>query len=69
MKPKKEITYYSPEVKGAVGNYNWSARYDYTDGFIGINQDGNDGLERVLLSPNQVRKLIAFINDPVAEEQ
>jgi len=64
MKPERGISYYSHDIKGERGNYEWSARFDFTDGYVGINQDGNE-TQRVLLSPKQVKALIAFINNPV----
>lgn len=52
---------YSKEVPGAAGNYLWSMRADRHEGFVGISQRHEDGrIERVLLSPAQVRALIRF---------
>jgi hypothetical protein len=57
----KGRTYYSDKVKGARGNYNWLARYDLTDGYLGISQiEGDKVKDRVLLSPKQVKELIEF---------
>lgn len=56
------ITTYSKDIPGARGNYEWPVRFDVTDGFVGVTQfDGNKVKDRVLLSPEQVKKLIAFI--------
>jgi hypothetical protein len=61
VKSETETTY-SANVPGAAGNYHWSARFDRTDGFLGITQERDDGPhERVLLSPAQVRALLRFI--------
>lgn len=58
----KGRTYYSDEIKGARGNYNWTATYDLTDGFLGVTQkDGDKVIDRVLLSPDQVKELTSFI--------
>lgn len=69
MKPEKDRTYYSPQVKGDDRNYRWDSSFDYTDGYIGINQTSNGKLERILLLPAQVKSLIAFATDPVANQQ
>lgn len=50
-------TYYSAVIKGTRGNYGMPVRFDKTDGYIGINQL----TDRILLSPAQVKALIAFI--------
>jgi len=53
-----ELTMYSEKIDGQRGNYNWPVRFDRTDGYIGISQTHETGeIERVLLSPNQVRAL------------
>jgi len=59
-----EITRYSETVEGDQGNYNWPARFDNTNGYIGITQSDNPNVNetsRVLLSPDQVKALIAFV--------
>lgn len=65
-----EITTYSQKIAGDSGNYDWEVRFDNTGpikfshepGYIGITQFDEKGefKERVLLSPNQVRELVAF---------
>lgn len=55
-------TVYSKDIPGTEGNYNWSVRFDSTDGFLGITQmKANGEIERVLLSPRQVKALKAFV--------
>lgn len=58
-----QITVYSDDVPGQCGNYGWAARFDWTGGYVGIDQWSPRGTntERVLLSPNQVRALLAFV--------
>ena len=54
---------YSQWIPGAVGNYAWPARFEETHGFVAIDQKRDDGrIERVLLSPKQVRALLNFIH-------
>ena len=56
-------TSYSAEFKGTERNYHMTARFDLSDGYVGISQRDSDGrLERVLLSPSQVRELIRFVS-------
>lgn len=58
----KGRTYYSERIKGERGNYNWPARFDLTNGFVGVTQfDGDEVKDRILLSPKQVRELNAFL--------
>lgn len=59
-----DTTTYSDEIKGERRNYNWSVGFDWTTGgFLGITQkDGADVKDRVLLSPEQVKELTAFID-------
>ena len=59
---RKGITNYSERIKGSPRNYNWSVRFDLTDGCLGISQiEGDEVKDRVLLSPTQVRGLIDFV--------
>jgi hypothetical protein len=60
-------TFYSDLVPGERGNYRWPARFDVSDGYLGINsyygpEETTEGAlkDRVLLSPKQVRALIEF---------
>jgi hypothetical protein len=54
-------TFYSEKIKGHPANYRWAVRFDVTGGFLGIDQWHDDGpMERVLLSPEQVRALVKF---------
>lgn len=54
---------YSADVAGDAGNFNSSVRFDLTGGYVGITQrEDYDGcVERVLLTPEQVRALIRFV--------
>jgi hypothetical protein len=55
-------TIYGEKIKGVPGNYNFAARFDITDGYVGITQyDGEAVTDRVLLSPAQVRELLNFV--------
>ena len=57
-------TKYSEKVEGNDSNYKWAARFDIDDGCLGITQyhssDEGNKIERVLLSPKQVRALAKF---------
>ena len=59
----KGITTYSEKIPGNSGNYHWSATFENIGGFIGITQEHfiTGSVERVLLSPRQVKALIAFV--------
>ena len=58
----KGDTHYSERVRGARGNYDWAARFDLTDGYLGITQFEGDAVkDRVLLSPAQVQALLDFV--------
>lgn len=60
----KGETKYSKQIEGDRANYYWPVRFDVTDGFVGITQyqsTTNDKIERVLLSPVQVKQLISFV--------
>jgi hypothetical protein len=54
-------TRYSEEIPGSRGNYDWGVRFDRHNGYLGINQWNDEGLERILLSPKQVKALLEFI--------
>ena len=55
-------TYYSEQINGSRGNYNWPVRYDFTDGYLGISQTEDGKVkDRVLLSPAQVKELMEFV--------
>lgn len=57
-------TKYSEKVEGNDSNYKWAVRFDIDNGYLGINQyhssDEGNKIERVLLSPKQVRALAKF---------
>jgi hypothetical protein len=53
-------TVYSPTYVGNESNYDQQVRFDNTGGYLGITQYG-DSLQRVLLTPQQVKRLTAFI--------
>jgi hypothetical protein len=60
----REETVYSAPIPGDAGNYQWRVRFDRTGGYLGITQyEGDMFKERVLLSPAQVKALLAFLND------
>ena len=65
MSPRRdETTKYSPDITGDDGNYRLAVRFDRTGGYVGITQrDPTLGrtLDRVLLSPAQVKALVAFV--------
>lgn len=55
-------TRYSDKIEGNRGNFNWSAKYDLTNGYLGLTQaEGDEVKDRVLLSPAQVKELTEFI--------
>lgn len=57
-------TEYSERIKGVASNYHFEVRFDMTRGHLGISQfdpRANGSTERILLSPEQVRELLAFI--------
>lgn len=57
-------TTYSEKIKGARGNYNWTVRFEKTDGFLGVTQyEGETIKDKVLLSPDQVRELVSFVSE------
>lgn len=63
-----EMTTYSEKIPGAHRNWNWPVRFDSSGGKVrgclGITQwNGEDDriIDRVLLSPAQVRELIEFL--------
>lgn len=60
----EDKVYYSREYRGATVNWNLPAKFDWSDGCLGITQDGRKqgkGLERVLLSPAQGAALLRFV--------
>jgi hypothetical protein len=57
-------TRYSPTIPGTTGNHRRAARFDWTDGHIGITampHTGDDPIDRVLLTPGQWAALLAFV--------
>jgi hypothetical protein len=52
---------YSATIRGDFGNYHWPAEFDAVGRHVGISQIQGTGLVRVLLSPKQVRALVAFV--------
>lgn len=59
----KDDTVYSDEIKGTRSNYHWPVRFELSGGYLGISQTKDDrSIERVLLSPKQVKALIAFVS-------
>ncbi|MDP2410329.1 MAG: hypothetical protein Q8M26_08590 [Pseudolabrys sp.] len=58
----KGITEYSKKIPGSRGNYRWPVRFEITDGYLAVTQyEGDKVKDKVLLSPAQVRKMVAFI--------
>ena len=51
---------YSDKVEGDNGNYNWPVRFDEQNGCIGITQTFDREIGRVLLTRNQLTRLVAF---------
>lgn len=60
----KGTTRYSARIDGDTGNHGRPVRFDLTDGYLGITTWVFGKVERVLLSPGQVKKLLAFLKDP-----
>lgn len=58
-----ELTHYSERIDGAEENHNWAVSFDTTRGTVGINQFDDDSklADRVLLSRQQVKALMAFV--------
>lgn len=61
-------TQYSAPHKGNRGNHRLAVRFDKTDGYVGISQFEDAPLsgrtmDRVLLTPQQVRALVAFLGE------
>jgi len=54
-------TKYSDDVEGDDGNFNQAVRFDITDGYIGITQSEIHDVQRVLLTPRQVKKMLIFL--------
>jgi hypothetical protein len=58
-------TKYSKDVKGTKTNWGYTARFDITNGLLGISQWGKaSGFEtshRVLLSKSQVKAMLKFV--------
>lgn len=62
MATEEGVTNYSEKIDGEKRNHHKTARFDLTDGFLGITQTDSDRVvDRVLLSPHQVKKLLAFV--------
>lgn len=53
-------TKYSDEFAGNERNHDLPVKFDMTDGYLGITQKHDNVIDRVLLSPDQVKKLVAF---------
>jgi len=71
MKRRKGITYYSEEWPGSHSNYEWSVRFDITDGILGITQmhmeplsKDEQPLERVLFKPTASAGIIEVCRAP-----
>jgi len=56
------LTKYSEKINGTRGNHDMPVRFDKTGRYIGITQwSGGEAVDRVLLSPKQVKELLSFI--------
>ena len=63
-KAAREGITYSAKICGARGNYHWPVSFDIDGGYVGINQyeySSTGNFRRILLSPLQVKELIAFV--------
>lgn len=61
-----KLTRYSDRIEGSPGNYNWTVRFDDSEGFLGITQIEDDKVkDRVLLSPKQVKAMTDFLRAKV----
>ena len=58
---RDEVTRYSERIQGDRGNHKLAVSFDLTGSHLGINQYDGDRMDRVLLSPAQVKALIAFV--------
>ena len=53
---------YSDEIPGTERNYGWPVQFHKsTSRYVTITQTKDEGVEGVLLSPRQVKELIAFV--------
>jgi len=62
----KDRADYSDTFNGERGNYHWPVRFDMSGtGYLGVTQFTANGSpkERVLLSPRQVKALLAFVRE------
>ena len=63
---ERGLTDYSERIQGEIRNHERAVRFDYTDGFVGINAyEGNASdaalTDRILLSPGQWKAIVAFV--------
>lgn len=62
MARRTGLTRYSEKIAGDRGNHGRAARFDLTDGYLGVTQtEGCAVKDRVLLSPAQVKELLTFV--------
>lgn len=54
-------TRYSEKIDGDKSNFNWPVRFDDMDGYVGITQFNDADIDRILLSPVQIKALIDFV--------
>jgi hypothetical protein len=62
----KGTTNYSSRISGNRTNHGRAARFDITDGYVGIQEyekDGKTVANRVLLTPDQWEILVEFVKD------
>jgi len=60
---------YSDNIDGDAGNYGWRVQFDILGGYLGITQLAGGRTERVLLSPAQVRALLAFYDECAKQKE
>lgn len=60
-KAETGLTRYSTTVQGNSRNHGLPMQADLTDGYLGITQSQAMGCDRVLLTPTQVKALLAFL--------
>ena len=64
---KEDEIKYTDKLKGDKGNYGWVARFDLSNGYLGITEWLDDNkIERILLCPAQVEALQEFLRANIA---
>lgn len=60
-KPSRGEIIYSEDIGGDLRNHRLPVKFDWSDGYFGITQKEGKTIDRVLLSPRQIRALIEFV--------